>query len=63
LLSVPITIHFMMQWLNQFAFKTSISWFVFIIAFLGAIIVVLLTIFYHAYKVSRINPVKALRYE
>jgi len=52
-----------MKWLNQFAFKTGISWFVFVLAFLCATIVVLLTVFYHSYKVSRINPVKALRYE
>ncbi len=63
LFSVPITIYFMMKWLNQFAFKININWFVFILAFLCAAIVVLLTVFYHSYKVSRINPVKALRYE
>jgi putative ABC transport system permease protein len=53
----------MMQWLNQFAFKTSIGWWVFVLAYLSATIVVLLTVLYHSYKVSRINPVKALRYE
>ena len=63
LLSVPITVYIMMKWLNQFAFKTGISWLVFLLAFLCATIVVLLTVFYHSYKVSRINPVKALRYE
>jgi putative ABC transport system permease protein len=63
LISVPVTIHFMMQWLNQFAFKTSIGWWIFVLAYLSATIVVLLTVLYHSYKVSRINPVKALRYE
>jgi putative ABC transport system permease protein len=63
LLSAPITTYFMMKWLNQFAFKISISWFIFVIAYLCATIVVLLTVFYHSNKVSRINPVKALRYE
>lgn len=63
LLSIPITFYFMTQWLNRFAFKTSISWLVFIIAFLIATIVVLVTVYYHSYKISRINPVKALRYE
>jgi putative ABC transport system permease protein len=62
-LSVPITIHFTMQWLNRFAFKISIGWCVFVLAYLSATIVVLLTVLYHSYKVSRINPVKALRYE
>jgi putative ABC transport system permease protein len=62
-LSVPIVMHFMTQWLNKFAFKTSINWWVFVLAYLTAATVVLLTVFYHSYKVSRINPVKALRYE
>jgi putative ABC transport system permease protein len=61
-LSVPITLHFIIQWLNRFAFKISISWWVFVLAYLTAAIVVLLTVFYHSYKVSRINPVEALRY-
>jgi putative ABC transport system permease protein len=63
LFSVPITIHIMMQWLNQFAFKTNIDWIIFVLAFLCASIVVLLTVFYHSYKASRINPVKTLRHE
>ena len=63
LLSVPLTIHFMKQWMNQFAFKISISWWVFVLAYLSAAIVVLLTVFYHSHKVSRINPVEALRHQ
>jgi putative ABC transport system permease protein len=61
-LSVPVTIYFTMQWLNRFAFKMSIGWWVFVIAYLSATIVVLITVLYHSYKVSRINPVNALRY-
>jgi putative ABC transport system permease protein len=63
LLSVPVTLHFMTKWLNNFAFRTSINWWVFIISFAVAAVVVLLTVFIHSYKASRINPVKALRYE
>jgi putative ABC transport system permease protein len=60
--SIPVTIHFITQWLNRFAFKISIGWWVFVLAYLSAAIVVLLTVLYHSYKMSRINPVKALRY-
>jgi putative ABC transport system permease protein len=63
LLSVPVTLYVMTKWLNNFAFKTSIGWWVFVISFLVAAVVVLLTVFIHSYKASRINPVKALRYE
>jgi putative ABC transport system permease protein len=63
MLSVPVTTHFMTKWLNNFAFRTNIDWRVFIISFAVAAVVVLLTVFIHSYKASRINPVKSLRHE
>lgn len=63
LISVPVTIYFMNDWLNNFAYKTKINWYFFAVAYLIAAIVVLLTVFFHSYRASRINPVKALRYE
>ena len=63
IISVPVTVYFIGKWLNNFSYKVSISPWVFIIAFLISAIVVLVTVFYHSYKASLINPVKALRYE
>jgi putative ABC transport system permease protein len=63
ILSVPATLHFMTKWLNNFAFRTDINWWVFFVSFAVAAVVVLLTVFIHSYKASRINPVKALRHE
>ena len=63
LLSVPICIYFIGKWLNNFPYRVSIGWWVFVIAFLIATIVVLLTVSIHSIKASRINPVDALRYE
>ena len=63
LISVPVTIYFMDRWLNNFSFKTIISPWVFIVAFVVSAIVVTVTVFFHAYKASRTNPVEALRYE
>jgi putative ABC transport system permease protein len=63
ILSVPVTLHFMTKWLNNFAFKISINWWIFFISFSIAATVVLLTVFIHSYKASHINPVEALRYE
>lgn len=61
--SVPITIYFMNKWLSNYAFKTNISWWVFLFAFIISAIVVILTVFTHSYKASKTNPVEALRYE
>ncbi|HEX2975849.1 MAG TPA: ABC transporter permease [Bacteroidales bacterium] len=63
LLSVPVTVWFMMKWLNNYAFRTSIQPWIFIVAFIVSAVVVTATVFFHSYKASRTNPVKALRYE
>jgi putative ABC transport system permease protein len=63
LLSVPVTIYLMTKWLNNFAFRTQINWWVFVISTGIAAVVVLLTVYFHSHKASRINPVDALRHE
>ena len=63
LLSIAPTILVMNKWLSNFAFKTGISWWVFVITFVFASIVALSTVLFHSYRASRINPVEALRYE
>lgn len=62
-ISIPLTFYFMMKWLNNFAFRTSISPWVFVIAFIVSSVVVTATVFFHSYKASRINPVDALKHE
>jgi len=63
LLSFPVSMHFMTKWLNNFAYKTDINWWVFVISFAIAATMVLLTVFFHSYKASHTNPVEALRHE
>ena len=63
LLAVPLTLYFMTDWLNGFAYHTAIRWSVFVVSFVVASVVVLFTVFYHSWKASRVNPVEALRHE
>lgn len=63
ILAVPVTWYFMSDWLRGFSFRTNIEWWVFAVAFGVATIVVMLTVFIHSWRASRINPVEALRYE
>ncbi|WP_167618729.1 ABC transporter permease [Maribellus sediminis] len=63
LLAVPVTYYFMNEWLSNFSYKVGINFGFFVIAFIVAAIVVLLTVLFHSYKASRINPIEALRYE
>ena len=62
-ISIPVTLYFMNNWLKNFAYKISIGWWVFGAAFIIASIIVHLTVLLYSYKVTRINPINALRYE
>jgi putative ABC transport system permease protein len=63
LISVPVTLHFMTKWLNNYAYKTDINWIVFVFSFVIAAFVVLLTVFINSYKASMTNPIEVLRHE
>jgi putative ABC transport system permease protein len=62
-LAIPIGWFIMNQWLQDFAYRISISWWVFLIAGVGALGIALLTIGLQALKAVRDNPVKSLRTE
>ena len=62
-LSCPAAYFIIRRWLQDFAFRTGISWWVFVLAGLAALLIAVLTITLQIYRVARQNPVKALRYE
>lgn len=49
--------------LQDFAYKTDIGIGVFVIGFIGSVLITLFTIAFHTLKAARTNPVEALRYE
>jgi hypothetical protein len=59
----PVAWYFMHQWLQGFAYRANISWWIFILAGLGAIFIAMLTVSYQAIKAALANPVKSLRTE
>jgi putative ABC transport system permease protein len=63
LMSVPITLLVMTDWLKNYTYKIHLSFWFFIIPFVISMILVLSTVFLQAYKASRINPVSALKYD
>ena len=62
-LAVPIAYYFVNDWLNQFDYRTNVSWWVFVISLCGAVVITLLTVSFQAIKASVMNPVKSLRTE
>jgi putative ABC transport system permease protein len=59
----PIAWYFMEQWLRDFVYRVSISWWVFVLSAVGALLIALLTIGYQAIKAAFASPVKSLRAE
>ncbi|HTE31027.1 MAG TPA: FtsX-like permease family protein, partial [Chryseolinea sp.] len=59
----PITYYFMHRWLQNYQYRTTIQWRVFISAGIGAIIITLLTVSYQSINAALSNPVNSLRSE
>lgn len=59
----PITWLLMRRWLENFAYRIEIQWWVFLLGGLLALVIALLTISYHIIRSARANPVESLRYE
>jgi hypothetical protein len=63
LLSLPVAWYIMQAWLEEFAYKIDLSWWVFALIALAAIGIALLTVGYQSIKAALRNPVKSLRTE
>jgi putative ABC transport system permease protein len=61
--SVPVSNWLISHWMERFAYRTSISWWIFAAAGLSAIIITVLTISWQSLRAAIRNPVEALRYE
>ena len=59
----PISYYAMNKWLENFAYKTELSWWVFALAGLLALGIALMTVSWQSWKAATRNPVEALRYE
>ncbi len=62
-IAFPIAWWGLSKWLQDFVYRVSIGWWVFIIAGLGALAIALLTVSFQAIKAAMANPVKSLRTE
>jgi putative ABC transport system permease protein len=62
-IATPIAYYAMNKWLENFAYKTELSWWIFALAGLLALGIALLTVSWQSWKAATRNPVEALRYE
>ena len=63
IIAIPASIFFMNSWLQQYAYRINISWWIFATAAGMVIIIALLTISIQSIKAALTNPVKSLRTE
>ncbi len=63
LIAAPITWYFINGWLQGFAYRIPVYWWIFVIAAGTAILVALLTISFQAIKAAITSPVESLRSE
>jgi putative ABC transport system permease protein len=62
-IATPVAYYFLHQWLQKYEYRTVISWWIFAIAIVSALVITLLTISFQAIKAAIANPVKSLRTE
>lgn len=62
-IATPLAWYFMHQWLQDFAYRISIGWWIFLLAGSFSLIIAFITIGFQAVKAGLMNPVKSLRTE
>ncbi len=63
IIATPLAWYFTHHWLQDFVYRVTLSWWVFAIAGIAALLIALLTVSFQAIKAAIANPVKSLRTE
>ncbi len=61
--SIPASVYLFSNWMDRFAYKTELSWWIFASAGVAAVIIAVLTVSWQSWRAATRNPVEALRYE
>ena len=59
----PIAWYFMNKWLDDFAYRITIQWWIFLVAGVMALLIALITVSFQSIRAALVNPVKSLRTE
>lgn len=62
-IAIPLGYYLMQDWLKDYEYRTELSWWIFAIAGISALLVTLSTVSYQAIKAATVNPVKSLKAE
>jgi putative ABC transport system permease protein len=62
-ISLPLSWYFLNEWLNSYAYRASLSWWIFAIPALLSLLLATIMVTWQAYKASRTNPAVSLRHQ
>jgi ABC-type antimicrobial peptide transport system permease subunit len=62
-IATPVAYYFLNKWLQQYTYRTELSWWIFAVSGMGALAITLLTISFQSIKAALVNPVTSLRSE
>lgn len=63
IIATPVVFFAMNKWLENFAYKTSLSWWIFVLVGLLVLLIALLTVSWQSWQAASRNPIEALRNE
>lgn len=63
IIAVPVSFYIGNKWLANFAYKTSLNWWIFALGGVIALLIILITVSWQSWRAATRNPVEALRYE
>ncbi len=63
IIAFPVAWWFMNNWLQNYTYRTTIQWWIFLLAGVGALLIALITVSFQSIKAAIANPVKSLRTE
>jgi putative ABC transport system permease protein len=61
IIACPLAWYAMSRWLQDFAYRVNIDWWIFAMAGLLAVVIALLTVTFQSLRAALMNPVKSLR--
>ena len=63
IIACPISYYAVSKWLENFAYKTELSWWIFALAGISVTSIAIITVSWQSWQAASKNPVEALRYE
>jgi putative ABC transport system permease protein len=63
LISTPLAWWMMNKWLHDFAYRIPLSWWIFVLAGVLAVVISFLTVGSQGFRAARVSPIKSLRNE